>query len=312
MTILNFIFFRLSRGGGIAAACGLWLVLALQTAVAAPVWVVLSEQNSHYLAFAKALQSRLPESDIRIVGPEGIAGKEPGDLVVAVGVQAAGAMAASDAPAVLNVMVSRATHHRLQREFRAGRTSSLYSAIYLDQPAERVLHLISVALPDRRKVGLLYGATPPDELAELRRKDASHGLRLQEMQLKEDLTLYEALQKILQRSEVLLALPDAAIYNAQTLRNILIATYRNGIPMVAVAPGYVRAGALCAIVTTPEQAAAQAAGIVRQYARSGTLPAAQYPAQFEVMLNEQVARSLGIRLESEQVRKFVAMQEEMP
>jgi len=97
---------------------------------------------------------------------------------------------------------------------------------------------------------------------------------------------------------VLLALPDAAIYNTSTIRNILLATYRNKVPLVGFSPGYVKAGALCAVYSTPAQIAAQSLAIIQDYAETRTLPAAHYAKEFEVSVNEQVARSLGLNIRS--------------
>jgi putative ABC transport system substrate-binding protein len=97
---------------------------------------------------------------------------------------------------------------------------------------------------------------------------------------------------------VLLALPDAEIYNTVTIRNILLTTYRNKVPLIGFSPGYVKAGALCAVFSTPAQIAEQSLGIIQEYAETHTLPAAQYAKEFEVTVNEQVAHSLGLNIRS--------------
>ena len=103
-----------------------------------------------------------------------------------------------------------------------------------------------------------------------------------------------ALSDLLDESEVLFVLPDATVYNSDTIRNILLETYRKQVPMVGLSPGYVRAGALCAVYSTPQQIAKQAADAIEQFATSGKLPASQYPTDFDVSVNTQVARSLGL------------------
>jgi len=124
-----------------------------------------------------------------------------------------------------------------------------------------------------------------------------HGLGLNE-QAVGALTLPEALHELLQNSEVLFALPDSAIYNDSTIRNILLTTYRRGIPLIGFSPGIVKAGALCAVSSTPAQIAAQAATLIRQFGDSHPLPVAQYPQEFEITINEQVANSLGLPIKT--------------
>ncbi len=126
---------------------------------------------------------------------------------------------------------------------------------------------------------------------------AKHGLNLRE-QAVGALTLPEALHELLQISEVLLALPDSAIYNDSTILNILLTTYCSGVPLIGFSPGFIKAGALFAVSSTPAQIAAQAATLIRQFGESNSLPAAQYPQEFEVTINEQVAHSLGLPIKT--------------
>jgi len=67
--------------------------------------------------------------------------------------------------------------------------------------------------------------------------------------------------------------------------------------LVGISQAYVKAGALCAIYSTPNQIAIQAVEAIRLFSESGKLPSSQYPKEFEVSVNKQVARSLDIRME---------------
>ena len=182
------------------------------------------------------------------------------------------------------------------REFPQRAGPQTFSAIYLDQPIERQVRLIAAVLPGRHKIGLLY-STPPKEIKQIKDEMAKHGLDLRE-QAVGALALPEALHELLQNSEVLFALPDSAIYNDSTVRNILLTTYRSGIPLIGFSPGFVKSGALCAVSSTPAQIAAQAATLIRQFGDSHPLPAAQYPQEFEVTINEQVAHSLELHIKT--------------
>jgi ABC-type uncharacterized transport system substrate-binding protein len=93
-------------------------------------------------------------------------------------------------------------------------------------------------------------------------------------------------------------LPDNTIYNGNSIRNILLSTYRSGIPFIGLSQSYVTAGALGAVFSTPEQMSDQVAGAVRGFARSKVLPEPQYPRDFSISLNTEIARSLGIKLQS--------------
>ncbi|MDO8311215.1 MAG: ABC transporter substrate binding protein [Sideroxyarcus sp.] len=257
--------------------------------------VILSESGGAYQEFATALQSQLSEQhNLRVVR---VGDTLPdADLVIAVGMKAANALAAASQP-LLHVLIPRAGFEKLHPE-----SSPLISAIYLDQPLERQLALVAAALPAAGNIGVLYAAHTA-ELDNLRKLSAAKKFALQEQPVDRDHPLASALSDLLEASEVLFVLPDAAVYSSDTIRNILLETYRKQVPMIGISPGYVRAGALCAVYSTPQQIARQAAEVIKQFAVSGKLPPGQYPNEFEVSVNTQVARSLGLVIkDAEQLR----------
>ncbi len=258
--------------------------------------VVLSEAGGTYGEFATALQNNTAirhDVQIKQVGDS----LRDADLVIAVGMKSATALATSSQP-VLNVLVPRAGFERLPRTL-----NHISIAIYMDQPVERRLALLSSVLPDTRNIGVLYGTSLPSELENLRKHASAKRFELHERSVDQQHPLAGALSDLLEESEVLFVLPDATIYNADTIRNILLETYRRQIPMIGLSPSYVRAGALCAVYSTPQQIAQQAAEVVERFSVSGKLPASQYPQEFEVSVNTQVAHSLGLTIkDAEQMR----------
>lgn len=281
------------------AGCALALLLPLCPSGLAhagqlTVTVVQSGDGGAYQDFTNALRNALLNQNIPLA-VTGVNKVIPDSgLVIAVGMKAAETVAASDAPFVLNVLVPKVGYEKLLRNFPHRAGSHTFSAIYLDQPVSRQVHLIAAILPDRHRVGLLY-STPPGELEQVRQEMGKRGLRLREKAIGTQ-SVPETLQELLQDSDVLLALPDYAIYNNSSIRNILLSTYRSRVPLIGFSSAYVKAGALCAVFSAPEQIAAQVAPLVRQFGETHRLPAAQYPQEFEVMVNERVAHSLGLHI----------------
>lgn len=291
---------------GLATAF-LLLLYSASTAHAAPpvyikplvVVVVQSENSEPYLEFTQTLRDNILKRNVDLVVVDDPAKPVPdADLVISAGMKAATAAAASSAPAVLNVLIPKAGYEELLRNFPARANSRTFSAIFLDQPLARQIRLIAAILPDKRRIGVLFDSFPKDELIQLRQQISRQGLTLHELAINPALPLHDALQEVLQDSEVLLALPDSTVYNSSTLRNILLATYRSGVPLIGFSSGYVKAGALCAVFSTQAQIAVQAAMAIQQFWETSTLPVAQYPQLFEVMVNEQVGRSLGLNIKS--------------
>lgn len=100
-------------------------------------------------------------------------------------------------------------------------------------------------------------------------------------------------------SEVLLALPDSAIYNPENIRNILLSTYRRKQGVIGFSADMVKVGALATTYSEIEDINAQLAEMAAGFVASGELPAPQFPHYFRTAINEGVARSLDIAVTNE-------------
>jgi len=263
------------------------------------VTVVQSKNSDSYLEFTKALSDNVRDKNIDLIVIDDPAKPLPdSDLVISVGMKAAIVIAGGKSTAILNVFLSKTGYEELLRDFPARANSKTFSAIFLDQPLVRQISLISAVLPGKHRIGVLFDFLPNNDLDRLRQQISKYGFSLHDRVISQTLPLQEALQKVLRESDMLLALPNSSIYNSSTLRNILLATYRSAIPLVGLSPSYVKAGALCAIFSTPTQIATQALLSIQQFGKISTLQAAQYPQLFEVMVNEQVGQSLGLTIKN--------------
>jgi putative ABC transport system substrate-binding protein len=262
---------------------------------------VLSDNSAPYQSFAQALNNSLPALMRATVleHPERLSAAVPqADLIIAVGMKAAELAATQSGIPVLAVMVPQAGYEALLAQIAPKKSTHALTAIYLDQPWLRRMDFWHVALPNRHRLGLLYTPETHLDVARLRQDVAQRGGALMARPLRSADELFARLETVLASSDVLLAIPDSQIYNSSNIRNILLTSYRHGVPLIGLSQAYVNAGALCAIFSTPEQLAIQASKIVITFARDKDLPEAQYPEDYTIAVNQQVARSLGIEMRS--------------
>lgn len=264
----------------------------------------LSDDSVSYRQFADSLKLALAanQADVQIVEVPGnpvdarrlsvLPGARNADLIVAAGTKAAELSVAQVDIPVLIVMVPDTGYKKLL----AHETLPPVSAIYLNQPWDRQFDFLRAALPDLRKIGLLHSPDTGIDIESLRKKIAARGGSLVARQVQSADNLYAALESVLADSEVLLVVPDSTIYSISNFRNILLTSYRRNVPLVGISKAYVKAGAVCAIFSTPEQLAGQASGAIVLFARNRQLPVPQYPALFIIEVNQQVARSLELKL----------------
>lgn len=259
------------------------------------VTVVLSDRSEIYQSFYNALQSGLAGQDISLSLSDGHAPVRGANLVVVVaGTRAASELPETDAP-TLYTLLPKARYEELTKAHPHGAVAE-QTAIYLDQPAVRQIRLMAAALPRFKRIGILVSPAMKEAVAQLSHEAAGYGLKLHVIEVNGQDDLADALNEAMERSDALLALPDAAIYNGSTIRNLLLSSFRSGKPVIGFSAGFVKAGAVAAVSSSPEQFGAQAAAMILQFASTGKLPPPQYSKSFEVTVNKTVASSMKLPL----------------
>lgn len=300
----------------------LWLGAFAGAGAQAAVTVVIvsSERSAAYVEAAEALVSELERGGVsrydmlQLTAQEwpSAAALSP-KLFVAIGTHAANVLAQAEPKApVLNTLLPRSSFERVLLE--SGRKSSAkFSALYLDQPFSRQLELIRLAMPRVRNLGVLWEPESQPQAPGLKALTQASGLTLVEATVERDELLYPSLKRVLEQSDVLLAVAAPQLYNSSSIQNILLTSFRSRIPMVAFSPAYVRAGALMAVYVTPAQVGFQAAVIARGVLQGKALSATPlYSQDFSVDVNQHVARSLGLNLDADDLRKRLKSSEGSP
>lgn len=270
---------------------------------AGEVAVVMSEDTAVYREVAETIRSRLEDTAaIDIVNIPALRNPKPKDLrfLVAIGSQAAHAAVASSIEAPLLVtLLPKSAFDRLAADRRRAAYPRPLSALYLDQPIGRQFNLIRVAMPNARRIGVLLGPESDTLHPALERAAQEKQMNLVAQRVGSGSEIAPALQKLLPEIDVLLALPDPSVFNAGTIQPILLATYRQQLPLFGFSAAYVRAGAIASLHSTPAQIGNQAAEMLRTALARGQLPPPRYSGQYTLATNPHVAHSLGIPLEGE-------------
>jgi len=165
--------------------------------------------------------------------------------------------------------------------------------LVLDQPPARQIKLIELIKPNSKELSILY-TQKSALIAELYlRKKQSTAFKIHTYKTKPS-SLGHQLNAISKKSDIILAIADTDIFNASTLPQILLTSYRYQTPVIGFSRGFVKAGALAAIVSDIPQLAKQLAELIRQCSagHSNLSEKIIYPKYFNVISNRNVARSL--------------------
>lgn len=213
---------------------------------------------------------------------------------------------------VLTVLIPKQSAEEIITKYRPA--SGQFAAIYMDQPPQRILRLIQILLPQAKTLGVL--ATPATTGIRDEMIAAANAARVKTITatITQSSQLYQELPKLLDQSDALYPLPDPRIYASTSIEYLFLTSYRKHVPIIGFSETSVRAGAVAAVYSTPTQVGKQLANSIRAILSGTTdIISNNYPLQFDVKINLQVARSLGLkhpdeatvlqRLQSSEIRK---------
>jgi len=218
------------------------------------------------------------------------------ELIVAIGTKAAERLNSYkvQTPVLYSLIPSR-TFPGIRKKSSSRQTS----AIYIDQPITRQLQLIKSAMPGRKNVGVLLGKYSGIGKSRLQQKIHAMGLKPVVMHASPS-SIGNRLEEIFSKVDVLLALPDPTIHNRQTIRNVLLSSYRHRVPVIGYSASYVRSGATVGIYSTPNNIGQHIGDEVAKFFTQGhrRLSSPSYPRYFNVKNNNSVINSLKLRMPS--------------
>ncbi|MCP4469427.1 MAG: hypothetical protein GY815_01865 [Gammaproteobacteria bacterium] len=169
-------------------------------------------------------------------------------------------------------------------------------AILLDQPLQRYLAFCKLLL-GLDSVGIILESDPGSDPL-LAPSAGDYDLTLNQYRLDTANKLLPVLRQLLHENDALLMLPRQSIYNPDTLKAVLLTSYRNHKPAVSYSPAHVRAGALASIYSSPVDIGRHLAQIVNQRLEhpSAATVGFEYARFYTIATNPSVALALAINL----------------
>ncbi|MCJ7958988.1 ABC transporter substrate-binding protein [Pseudomonas sp. 14P_5.3_Bac1] len=264
--------------------------------LSAPVWsadilLTAAEDGAGVQAFAQALAQRRPDDHVTFTplkdlpAPSQLPASTRLILLDLPGLD--WRLQDAQGPPTLVLRISR-----LQARQRLGSTHpARISLLWSDPPLERQLRLIARILPQYRRIGVLYGIDSEFLLQELRQYAAPMGLEIVPQRW-DNINDSRPLLNLFKNSDVLLGLDDPQLYNPKTVKNLLLSSYAQQLPLVGPNAGFVKAGSLASTYSDQADWLDVLDRLLNHPPASW--PRTLYPEHFKVVGNPQVARSLGI------------------
>ncbi|MGB3123315.1 MAG: ABC transporter substrate binding protein [Pseudomonas sp.] len=272
---------------------GLLLVCLLLTAPAwsADILLTAAEDGAGVQAFTRALAQQRPEDHVTFTplkdlpAPSQLPANTRLVLLDLPGLD--WRLQDAQGPPTLVLRISR-----LQARQRLGNAHpAKISLLWSDPPLARQLNLIASILPQARRIGVLYGSDSEFLLRELTQYAAPLGLEIVPQRW-DNINDSRPLQNLFKNSDVLLGLDDPQLYNPKTVKNLLLSSYAQQLPLVGPNAGFVKAGSLASTYSDQTDWLDVLDRLLDH--PPAMWPRTLYPEHFKVVGNPQVARSLGI------------------
>lgn len=168
---------------------------------------------------------------------------------------------------------------------------------YMATPAREYVDLVNTHLHSIRKIAVVGGREQLNILAaDTTQQTASYNVR-------NAFELVSTLRQI-DTANAILLLPDASLLTATAMEEAYLLSFRRGIPLLGISERQVREGALLALVVDTVQVGRLIGEFAAKAIRGGNIgqPPPSPPHRFDLYINTDTARKMGIRLPDEMLR----------
>jgi putative ABC transport system substrate-binding protein len=220
------------------------------------------------------------------------------DMVLALGMDALSrAQTVTDLPVVYAMV--------LPSQF-PGEIKKNVSGVSMDIPPEKILGTIHEIFPDARNVGIIYdprhsGAFVNEALHAAQQR----GVRLVLKEADRPSEVPSLIDAMRGKIDVFWMLPDVTATTPETVKYLLLFSFRNKVPVFSFSGKYVEMGALAALNVVPYDIGVQAGELAKKLSsgRNNGTPIRVDARKAELSVNRTVARKLGISISNGVLRR---------
>lgn len=257
-----------------------------------PLWavedtiVLVAERDSPALNnLYKNLKKRIPNFNYKISTKSLPADIHSEDFVILVGANVPTFFNTANHQKSIAVLVTESQSQKM----------NVNTSIWIEPPLARQFRLADLMIPGDRKIGFLVNgsASQQEQLSQLTKAQRA---MLQVVDLSEYENINQALFQALKDTRLLLGSYDSDIYNAKNIKNILITSYRQQKILIGPSRAYLKAGSFATTFSDLDHIAKRVVDIIEHYHAEGGWLTSDYNPYYKVLFNQQVARSLNIRV----------------
>lgn len=176
--------------------------------------------------------------------------------------------------------------------------------IYINQPVSRYIQLFKNLFPEGKNLVFVTSKENSKKSLQVKAASKNNNFIFKDIRVDKNQNISRTLINKLKNNDVLLALPNPDIYNANHAKSIILSAYHANVPIIAYSKSFAKAGALISLYSSIDNIAEKTASVVNNIITDGHLNKKEYyPDNFTIEINSAVARSLNINIDSEKMLK---------
>lgn len=237
-------------------------------------------------AFVQALQQYRPDSSVQVQLLEDAVDTPSASLLVTMGMEALQWRLRQDAstPTI-------ATYITLDQFGTETRPPDSVQILLASAKPERQLLLARLLIPRLQTAGMLYSPQQDWQLQLWQQAARGQQMALISQSVDSQQDLLRGLASVLETSDVLIGIDDPQIFNADTVKPLLLTSYNRNRVLIGPSAPFIAAGSLSTTYSSAQDMAHSTHLLIQQPWQPGAI---RYPEHFSVLSNPQVARSLGL------------------
>ncbi len=172
------------------------------------------------------------------------------------------------------------------------------NGVTLAIPVRQQLEMMEQALPNIRRIGLLYSGNSSQIYQTARDIASQKGLRLVASEIISERDIPDALRRIISEVDIFWMPPDAVIYDQNILQFILKECFRNSVPIMALSKQIAMAGTPLALGVDYDDIAIQTSELAQKRISRGSFSKliVEHPRKVILYINERVASRLNLNI----------------
>ncbi len=173
--------------------------------------------------------------------------------------------------------------------------AELSSHVDLELPLSSLLSEMRNLLPQRRRAGLIRGRAHAYQTTEsLEAAARKEGFTLVVVDCDGPGNLLKSLAALKGRADFVFCFPDAELYNAVTIKPLILASLEDRLPVIGYSAAFVRAGAAAGIYPDYREIGRQTGEMALRVLRGEERGGGEGPRKLHAAVNQRVARLLGV------------------